>query len=78
MFRNKNFNYSVGLSLLGQMAIVYLPFFQAYADTEGLSFQDLVLLICIASTVFWVDEGRKFLRSRERGGTSLGGYSARV
>ena len=78
LFRNRNFNYSVGLSLLGQMAIVYLPFFQAYADTEGLSFRDLALLVCIASTVFWVDEGRKFLRSRDKRRTALGGYSGRV
>ena len=74
MFGNRNFNYSVGLSLLGQMAIVYLPFFQAYADTEGLSLGDLGLLICIASTVFWVDEGRKWYRRKRRRG--LGGYAA--
>ncbi|KAG8532668.1 uncharacterized protein KY384_002545 [Bacidia gigantensis] len=78
LFRNRNFNYSVGLSLLGQMAIVYLPFFQAYADTEGLGFRDLALLLCIASTVFWVDEGRKFLKARDRRRRGLGGYSASV
>ena len=78
LFRNRNFNYSVGLSLLGQMAIVYLPFFQAYADTEGLGFRDMVLLLCIASTVFWVDEARKFLRARDRRRRWLGGYSGSV
>ncbi|KAL9129645.1 MAG: hypothetical protein Q9217_001963 [Psora testacea] len=78
LFGNKNFNYSVGLSLLGQMAIVYLPFFQAYADTEGLEIRDLGLLICIASTVFWVDEGRKFLKARDKRRKGLGGYSASV
>ena len=77
LFGNQNFNYSVGLSLLGQMAIVYLPFFQAYADTEGLSFSDLGLLILIASTVFFVDEGRKFMKARKRR-RGLGGYSASV
>ena len=78
LFRNRNFNYSVGLSLLGQMAIVYLPFFQTYADTEGLGFRDLGLLLCIASTVFWVDEARKFLRARDRRRRGLGGYSGSV
>ena len=78
LFGNRNFNYSVGLSLLGQMAIVYLPFFQAYADTEGLGFRDLGLLICIASTVFWVDEGRKIWRAREKRRRGLGEYSATV
>ena len=78
LFGNKNFNYSVGLSLLGQMAIVYLPFFQTYADTEGLGMGDLGLLICIASTVFWVDEGRKFIRARDKRRKGLGGYSASV
>ena len=78
LFGNRNFNYSVGLSLLGQMAIVYLPFFQAYADTEGLRFGDLGLLVCIASTVFWVDEVRKFLKARDKRRRGLPGYSGSV
>ena len=73
---NRMFNFAVGGSLLGQMAVVYLPFLQQIFQTEGLGFKDLLLLLCIASTVFWADEVRKFWRARQRRG--LGGYSASV
>jgi Ca2+-transporting ATPase len=75
---NRMFNFAVGGSLLGQMAVIYLPFLQRIFQTEGLSIKDLALLVAIASTVFWVDEGRKFLRARNRGRRGLGGYSGSV
>ena len=74
---NKMFNLAVGGSLLGQMAVVYVPFLQRIFQTEGLALRDLFFLACVASTVFWVDEGRKFWRSRSRR-LGLGGYSASV
>ena len=74
---NKMFNVAVGGSLLGQMAVIYLPFLQRIFQTEGLSIWDLVFLAGIASTVFWVDEGRKYYRARNRR-RGLGGYSASV
>jgi len=75
---NRMFNLAVGGSLLGQMAVIYLPFLQRVFQTEGLSWQDLASLICIASTVFWVDEGRKFLQAqRRRRGLGIG-YSGSV
>lgn len=74
---NKMFNFAVGGSLLGQMAVVYLPFLQRIFQTEGLYLKDLILLVCVASTVFWVDEGRKFWTSRGRR-RALGGYSSSV
>lgn len=70
------FNYAVGGSLMGQMAVIYLPLLQRIFQTEALSFKDLMVLTAIASTVIWVDEGRKFFRSRGRRG--MGGYSASV
>ena len=75
---NRMFNFAVGGSLLGQMAVIYLPFLQRIFQTENLTWQDLLLLAAIASTVFWVDEGRKFLQTRRRGSRSLGGYSVSV
>ena len=74
---NKMFNFAVGGSLLGQMAVIYLPFLQRIFQTEGLSIWDLVFLAGIASSVFWVDEGRKFYRARSRS-RGLGGYSISV
>lgn len=75
---NRMFNFAVGGSLLGQMAVVYLPFLQRIFQTEGLYFGDLLLLLAIASCVFWVDEVRKFLRVRHRRQQRLGGYSGNV
>ena len=74
---NRMFNFAVGGSLLGQMAVIYLPFLQRIFQTEGLGIWDLVFLAGIASSVFWIDEGRKFWRSRSRR-RGLGGYSASV
>lgn len=72
------FNIAVGGSLLGQMAVVYIPFLQRIFQTEGLYWEDLALLAALASTVFWADEGRKYVKSRRRGRMGLGGYSASV
>lgn len=74
---NKMFNYAVGGSLMGQMAVIYLPFLQRIFQTEGLYVRDLVVLVLISSTVFWVDEGRKIWRGG-RGRPGLGGYSTSV
>lgn len=74
---NRMFNFAVGGSLLGQMAVIYLPFLQRIFQTEGLGLWDLVFLAGIASSVFWIDEARKFLRARNRI-RGLGGYSASV
>ena len=74
---NKMFNAAVGGSLMGQMAVVYVPFLQRIFQTEGLGFGDLGLLVAVASTVFWVDEGRKVWRGRRRG-RGLRGYSSSV
>lgn len=76
VFGNKMFNVAVGGSLVGQLAVVYLPVLQRIFQTEALSFTDLVGLTLLASSVFWVDEGRKFWRSKRHRG--LGGYSASV
>jgi P-type Ca2+ transporter type 2C len=76
LFENKMFNIAVSGSLLGQAAVVYVPFLQSVFQTEALGLFDWVALVCVASTVFWVDEGRKFIR-RRRGG-KLMGYSANV
>lgn len=75
---NRMFNIAVGGSLLGQMAVVYVPVLQHIFQTEGLYGEDLVLLAALASTVFWVDEGRKYFAARSRGRRGLGGYSGSV
>lgn len=63
-FANKMFNYAVGLSLLGQMCAIYVPFFQSIFKTESLSLGDLLYLLAISSTVFIADELRKLWARR--------------
>jgi len=79
LFGNKMFNYAVAGSLAGQACVIYLPFLQRVFQTEALGLWDIVMLICIASTVFWVDEGRKFIMKRHLSGRLPSvGYSANV
>lgn len=59
-FTNKMFNLAVGFSLLGQMCAIYIPFFQAIFKTESLAFSDLIFLAMISSSVFIIDEIRKY------------------
>ncbi|KAF2147063.1 uncharacterized protein K452DRAFT_293546 [Aplosporella prunicola CBS 121167] len=81
VFGNRMFNYAVAGSLVGQAAVVYLPGLQGVFQTEALGLTDLVGLALVASSVFWVDEGRKWWRRRvQQGGRGMGvrGYSAAV
>ncbi|TID22330.1 calcium-transporting P-type ATPase-like protein [Venturia nashicola] len=73
---NKMFNYAVAMSLCGQLLVVYFPPLQRVFQTEALGFFDLVGLVMLASSVFWVDEGRKYLKKKNSRG--LGGYSRMV
>lgn len=61
---NQMFNFAVAGSLLGQLAAIYIPFFQSIFQTEALSFGDLVFLCFVSSSVFWFDEGRKYLAKK--------------
>jgi Ca2+-transporting ATPase len=79
LFGNKMFNYAVAGSLAGQACVVYLPFLQRIFQTEALGFWDLLKIAGIASSVFWVDEARKFVTARRRrGALPSASYSAHV
>lgn len=78
LFGNKMFNYAVAGSLMGQLCVIYLPFLQKVFQTEGLWATDLAVLVCLASTVFWVDEARKFWMKRKRWQGLGAGYSESV
>jgi Ca2+-transporting ATPase len=72
---NKMFNIAVALSLLGQMAVIYLPGLQGVFQTEALSVWDLFMLMCLTSSVFLADEARKLVN---KGREWHGGYSSHV
>ncbi|KAK9467916.1 hypothetical protein V1512DRAFT_260351 [Lipomyces arxii] len=62
---NKIFNLAVGGSLIGQLAVIYVPFLQRVFQTESLSFADLCLLVVIACTVLIGDEVRKMANKQK-------------
>lgn len=46
---------------MGQMLVIYFPPLQAVFLTEALHCTDILLLVCVASSVFLVDEIRKMV-----------------
>jgi Ca2+-transporting ATPase len=68
LFANVLFNWAVCLSLMGQLLVVYLPWLQEVFQTEALGWSDLLGLVVLCSSVFWVDEGRKWWRYGRNGG----------
>lgn len=78
LFGNRMFNYAVFGSLAGQACVIYLPFLQRIFQTEPLNFAHLFKLLCISSSVFWVDEARKFYQALKRRRAVGAGYSVNV
>ena len=63
-FSNLAFLWAMGFSILGQFAVIYLPPLQSVFQTEALSVGDLLLIVCLSSTVLLLDTFRKkFLSS---------------
>ncbi|RDA89625.1 hypothetical protein CP533_6103 [Ophiocordyceps camponoti-saundersi (nom. inval.)] len=62
LLANNLFNWAVSLSVLCQLLVIYLPWLQEVFQTEAIAFSDLVRLVVLCSSVFWVDEVRKYLR----------------
>jgi Ca2+-transporting ATPase len=71
LFSNQMYNYASAFCIVGQLLVVYAPFFQDIFQTEALSFWDLAMLVGLSSSVLWVDEGRK--RWEEKTGVIFGG-----
>ena len=76
---NRFFCLAVSGSLIGQMAVVYLPPLQAVFQTEALPLSDLFFLAALSSSVWLVSELRKFLERRtERRRTLLDPFQGPV
>ena len=76
---NRLFNWAVALSIAGQLLVVYFPWLQDVFQTEALGPFDLVRLVAIASSVFFADEVRKWLRyGRWKRGVAGAAYSQAV
>lgn len=57
---NKPLNIAIGLSLLGQLLVIYWPPLQSVFQTEALSLSDIILLIFIGSSVLVSSEILKY------------------
>nr|CAH8871454.1 unnamed protein product [Trichobilharzia regenti] len=62
---NRVFVLAVGLSLFGQLLVIYFPPLQAVFQTEALTLKDLGMLVCLTSSVFFVSELRKLIHIRK-------------
>ncbi|KAG5184494.1 testis secretory pathway calcium transporting ATPase [Tribonema minus] len=59
LLANRPFAYAVGGSILGQLAVIYLPPLQRVFQTEALSPWDLAFIACLASSLALLDTLRK-------------------
>ncbi|CAO3589634.1 unnamed protein product [Absidia cylindrospora] len=64
LFSNRMFNLAVGGSILSQLLVIYLPFFQNIFQTDALSFYDLAKITLLTSSVFVVDEIKKYVSAQ--------------
>jgi Ca2+-transporting ATPase len=78
LFSNTLFNWAVSLSLGGQILVIYFPWLQEVFQTEALGPFDLIGLVALASSVFWVDEARKYWKSRGKTSRRIGGGYSQV
>jgi Ca2+-transporting ATPase len=56
---NPTFLIAVGLSLIGQLLVIYFPPLQSIFHTESIGFYDMFSIVVLCSSVFWLDELRK-------------------
>uniref|UniRef100_A0A069DXQ9 Calcium-transporting ATPase n=1 Tax=Panstrongylus megistus TaxID=65343 RepID=A0A069DXQ9_9HEMI len=61
LFKNKMFLIAVFFSVVGQLLVVFCKPLQNVFQTEALTWQDLVFLVCLTSTVFIVSEVKKLI-----------------
>ena len=62
LFSNLAMFGSVVLTLVLQLAVIYLPFFQQVFRTTALSVTDLLICVLLSSIVFWTVEAQKWYR----------------
>ncbi|HEX6305324.1 MAG TPA: cation-translocating P-type ATPase [Anaerolineales bacterium] len=61
---NKALLGAVALTLVLQLAVIYVPFLQDFFNTEALSFRDLGLSLALSTVVFWAVEAAKWFGRR--------------
>ncbi|NDJ34287.1 MAG: cation-translocating P-type ATPase [Chloroflexi bacterium] len=64
LFTNKPLLIAIGVTLLLQMGVVYLPFAQNFFETTALSLSDLLISLAFSTIIFWLVELEKLLIRR--------------
>lgn len=64
IFSNTFLIFSVLLTLVLQLSIIYLPFMNKIFKTEPLKFKDLLFALILSTIVFWAVELEKFFKKR--------------
>lgn len=59
LFSNRMFTLSFLGSVVCQMLVIYFPPLQSIFQTRALHFRDLLAVVVLASSVFWIEELRK-------------------
>ena len=58
-YSNPSFLWAMGFSVVGQFAVIYFPPLQEVFQTESLSLADLLLIVCLSSSMLVLDTIRK-------------------
>jgi Ca2+-transporting ATPase len=66
VFSNKYLVGAVLLTLLLQLAVIYVPFLQDIFKTHALSLSELVLCVGLSSIIFWAIELEKWFKRRKQ------------
>lgn len=64
LFTNRMFLYAVVGSIMGQLLVIYFPPLQKVFVTEALSLFDLIMLVALTSSVFFISEVKKWLQRK--------------
>ncbi|MGB3700302.1 MAG: cation-translocating P-type ATPase, partial [Anaerolineales bacterium] len=64
LLSNKSMLNAVLLTLVLQLAVVYIPFLQSIFKTNALSWQELLICLVLSTIVFWGVEFEKLLKRR--------------
>jgi Ca2+-transporting ATPase len=66
LFSNRPMLAAIGISVVCQLLIIYLPFFNKLFNTSPLSWAEMGVAVAVASVVFWAIELQKFIGRREK------------
>jgi Ca2+-transporting ATPase len=64
IFANKQLVGAILLTLVLQMAVIYVPFLQDIFHTQSLTFIELLSCIGLSSIIFWAVELEKWFKRR--------------